>query len=68
MERKYIGFWDDGHDKGQFYYYSKHRNYSKRNMEDMKSTYFSKYGYSKRNHIRFNFGILVNGEWLICVI
>ena len=33
--RRYRAFWDDGHDTGEFEYYSSHRNYSKGNMEDM---------------------------------
>lgn len=37
--RKYRAFWDDGHDTGEFEYYSSHRNYSKGNMEDMKREY-----------------------------
>lgn len=37
--RKYRAFWDDGHDKGEFEYYSSHRNYSKGSMEDMKREY-----------------------------
>lgn len=57
--RKYRGFWDDGHDTGDFLYHSKHRNYSKQNMEDMKSTYFRKYGRSKMKFIKFSYGYLV---------
>lgn len=58
--RKYRGFWDDGHDTGEFEYYSDHRNYSKQNMEDMKRTYFKKYGYSKSKYIKFTFGYLLD--------
>ena len=58
--RKYRGFWDDGHDIGEFEYYSDHRNYSKQNMEDMKRTYFKKYGYSKSKYIKFSFGYLLD--------
>lgn len=58
--RKYIGFWDDGHDYGEFYYYSKYRNYSKKNMEDMKSSYLRQYGKSAyRGVINFSFGYLI---------
>lgn len=29
-ERKYRGFWDDGHDSGEIEYYSTSRNYSEK--------------------------------------
>ena len=57
--RKYRAFWDDGHDKGEFEYYSSHRNYSKGNMEDMKREYIKKYGYSQYKCKEFNFGYLL---------
>lgn len=56
--RKYRGFWDDGHDSGEFEYYSNHRNYSKQNIEDMKREYFRKHSYNK--NIKFSFGYLLD--------
>ena len=40
-ERKYRGFWDDGHDSGEIEYYSTSRNYSEKNLDDMKREYFT---------------------------
>lgn len=58
--RKYRAFWDDGHDTGEFEYYSSHRNYSKGNMEDMRATYLLKYGYSRYKAVRFSYGYLLD--------
>ena len=58
-ERKYRGFWDDGHDSSEIEYYSTSRNYSEKNMEDMKSEYFKRHGYSKLGKITFQFGYLL---------
>lgn len=55
--RKYRGFYDDGHDRGEFEYYSIHRNYSKKNMEDMKKEYLKKFGSYKG--YKFEFGYLI---------
>lgn len=57
--RRYRGFWDDGHDMGEFEYYSIHRNYSKGNMEDMKSEYIRLYGRSAYQYKKFSFGYLL---------
>lgn len=57
--RKYRGFWDNGHDTGEFEYYSYHRNYSKKNMEDMRAEYIKKYGYSAYKCKKFSFGYLL---------
>ena len=58
--RRYRAFWNDGHDTGEFEYYSSHRNYSKGNMEDMKSEYKKRYGYSEyKAVIKFSFGYLL---------
>lgn len=57
--RKYIGFYDDGHDYGEFYYYSSHRNYSKSNMQDMENEYRKRFGYSRYSQVKFSFGYLV---------
>lgn len=58
-ERKYKGFWTDGHDNGELNYYSYYRNCSKKNMEDMKTTYIKKYGSSEYKHKKFSFGYLL---------
>lgn len=45
-ERKYLAIWDDGHDYGEFEFYSFHRANSKANIEDALKTYrirYSKY-------------------------
>lgn len=59
MGRKYRGFWDDGHDTGEFEYYSSHRNYSKGNMADMKAEYIKRYGYNEFKKKSFSFGYLL---------
>lgn len=59
--RKYRGFWEDGHDSGEFEYYSEHRNYSKNNMEDMKNEYLRKFGFHRG--IKFDFGYLIESEF-----
>ena len=46
--RKYRAFWDDGHDEGEFEYYSSHRNNSKENLEDAYNFYFKHYGRSHK--------------------
>lgn len=46
-ERKYRAFWDDGHDYGDFEFYSKHRAGSKANLEDAYNEYRKKHGYSR---------------------
>ena len=61
-ERKYRGFWDNGHDEGEFEYYSSYRNYSKKNMEDMKQEYFKKHGYNHCKNYKFEFGYLTPGH------
>lgn len=62
MERKYRGFWDDGHDSGEIEYYSSHKNYSKKNMEDMRRTYLKKHGKFNYKYIKFEFGYLLKGS------
>lgn len=57
--RKYIGFYDDGHDYGEFYYYSSYRNYSKANMQDMENEFKKRFGYSRYNQVELKFGYLV---------
>lgn len=46
MTRLYIAFWDNGHDRGDFEFYSAHRANSKANLQDAMRTYRRKYGYS----------------------
>lgn len=48
MERLYRGFWDDGHDCGEFEFYSKYRAGSKKNLEDAYSYYYLHHG---RHHV-----------------
>ena len=50
-ERKYRAFWDDGHDYGDFEFYSYHRAGSKRNLEDAEKTARKKMGFSLYNKI-----------------
>lgn len=47
-ERLYRGFWDDGHDYGEFDYYSTHRNNSKENLEDAYREYQKRHGRSHK--------------------
>lgn len=46
MMRLYIAFWDNGHDRGEFEFYSSHRANSKANLQDAMRTYHRKFGYS----------------------
>lgn len=48
MEKKYLAIWDDGHDYGEFVFYSRHRANSKKNLEDAMNTYHKRYGYSHK--------------------
>ena len=48
--RKYLAIYDNGHDSGEFEYYSESRNNSKKNMEDAKKKMKSNYGNSSRNY------------------
>ena len=57
--RKYRGYWDDGHDTGEFYYYSIYRNFSKKNMEDMKKEFSKTYGRSRLRCVTLEFGYLI---------
>ena len=57
--RKYRGYYDDGHDIGEFYYYSSHRNFSKKNMEDMKTEFSKTYGRSRLRCVKLEFGYLI---------
>lgn len=44
-ERLYRAIWDDGHDYGEFEYWSSYRNNSKQNKKDAEDKMISKYGY-----------------------
>lgn len=48
MKRKYLAIWDDGHDTGEFVFYSKYRAGSKYNLQDAMNTYHIKYGFSHK--------------------
>ena len=50
-ERLYIAFWDDGHDCGEFEFYSTHRANSKANIDDAYSEYLGRYGRSMYRYI-----------------
>ena len=52
MMRKYRAIYDDGHDYGEFEYYSEYRRNSKKNKEDMNKTFKNKYGYNRFKAIR----------------
>lgn len=47
MRRYYIAFWDDGHDRGDFTFYSEHRARSKANFEDAHQQAVRNYGYKR---------------------
>jgi hypothetical protein len=58
-ERLYRAFWDDGHDTGEFEFYSKHRAGSKANIEDA-YTYISRnYGSSAYRRMKITSTYLV---------
>lgn len=44
-ERLYRAFYDNGHDYGEFEFYSSHRAGSKANFEDAKNTMMKNYSY-----------------------
>ena len=50
-ERRYLAVYDDGHDYGEFFFYSSHRNGSKANMEDAKNTFARKYGWKRARQV-----------------
>ena len=51
MERKYIAYYDDGHDYDDFEFYSSHRAGSKANLGDAKREAISRYGYKRASYI-----------------
>lgn len=56
--RKYIGFWDDGHDRGEIEFYSDHRANSKANLEDARREYRLKHGYARSRQIEIKETVL----------
>ena len=42
--REYRAYWDDGHDRGEFTFYSEHRANSKANLEDARRYMLRTYG------------------------
>lgn len=50
--RKYRASYDDGHDYGEFEYYSNYRKNSKKNLEDMKREYKQQHGYARYKEIK----------------
>ena len=49
--RKYTAYWDDGHDRGEFEFYSDHRANSKANLDDAQREYRSRHGYARFKQI-----------------
>lgn len=50
--RKYRAFWNNGHDTGEFEFWSNHRAGSKANLKDAYRQYQKKYSYSKNSTIK----------------
>ena len=50
--REYIAFYDDGHDFGEFLFYSKHRAGSEANKEDARSAASKKFGHNRTQQIK----------------
>ena len=50
--RKYRASYDDGHDYGEFEYYSDYRKNSKKNLEDMKREYKQQHGSARYKEIK----------------
>lgn len=50
--RKYRASYDDGHDYGEFEYYSNYRKNSRKNLEDMKREYKQQHGYTRYKEIK----------------
>lgn len=49
--RTYVACYDDGHDFGEFEFYSGHRAGSKANLDDAKATARRKYGHHRAQQI-----------------
>lgn len=49
---KYRAFYDDGHDTGEFEYYSDYRRNSKKNNEDMTEEFKKIYGHKRYTQIK----------------
>lgn len=47
MKRQYTATWDNGHEYGEFDFYSEYRANSKANIKDAKEESRRKYGYEK---------------------
>ena len=50
--REYIAFYDDGHDFGEFLFYSERRAGSKANKEDARAAAIKIYGYNRAQRIK----------------
>lgn len=61
--RKYRGYYDNGVRTGmEIEYYSKHRNRSKENMEDMKREAYNKYGKNSQ-YYQYEFGYIIENKY-----
>ena len=49
--RKYRASYYDGHDYGEFEYYSNYRKNSKKNLEDMRREYKQQHGFTRYQQI-----------------
>ena len=49
QSKKYLAYYDNGHDYGEFEFYSTHRAGSKGNLEDAKEEAESRYGKRARS-------------------
>ena len=56
-ERKYLACWDDGHDYGEFEFYSCHRAIIKENIKDAMKVY--RVIYNKYHDIKITYIYLV---------
>ena len=50
-QRKYLALYDDGHNFGEFEYYSDSRLNSKANLEDAKREFNRKYGFRRAQRV-----------------
>ena len=50
--REYIAFYDDGHDFGEFLFYSEHRAGSEANKKDARAAAIKAYGYNRAQRMK----------------
>lgn len=62
QRRKYIAFYDDGHDFGEIVFFSTHRANSKANIQDAKNEISKRYGNRRAKQVIINSTVLDETE------